>query len=129
MRIATGKSWQREHWQSIRSAYGNAAYFEHYAPDFEPLFNQKFTFLWDADMAFLEKMLNIFKLPAEKIRLRSALQGQDFEYRKDHFHPKKQEETALTPYPQAFMERHGFIPGLSMLDRLFNAGTGGWLPK
>ena len=31
-------SWARTHWQTIRSAYGRAPYFDEYAPVFEPLY-------------------------------------------------------------------------------------------
>src|SRR5438067_444287 len=39
-------SWERQHWQSIRSAYGKSPYFEHYAEKIEGLLKKKYNFLF-----------------------------------------------------------------------------------
>ena len=41
VRISYDEPWQAHHWTSIRSAYGNAPYFEHYADQIAPFFQQK----------------------------------------------------------------------------------------
>lgn len=129
VRIAQTKKWQREHWQSLKSAYGKSSFFEFYADAFQPLYIQKFDFLWDADMAFLKILLKLFKLPNDSIRLHSELTGEvEIESLKEHFHPKKPLPYLSEPYPQTFMEKHGFSAGLSSIDVLFNAGTSSWLP-
>ena len=43
--IAYDMDWQKQHWQSIRTAYGSAPFWEHYASQLEPLFFKKYDYL------------------------------------------------------------------------------------
>lgn len=38
VQIAYDVNWQRLHWQSLKTAYGSAPFWEHYAPVLEPFF-------------------------------------------------------------------------------------------
>ncbi|MBL7810197.1 MAG: WbqC family protein [Saprospiraceae bacterium] len=125
VRISFDEPWQRQHWRSIQAAYGNAPYFEHYAPEIERFFVKKWTFLFDLNQeifswALVGKMgwKGDFTLESEYIKPGTYTLGQDFRN-------GKMAATPL-PYPQVFQEKHGFLPGLSILDILFCCGkTGG----
>lgn len=119
-------NWQRQHWQSIQSAYGKSPFFENYADKLEPLYRKDFKFLFDADWAFLEAILEMLKLPPERIAIRSELiELNETVFYKDEIHPKnKKEDAQFNPYHyiQVFPERFGFLPNLSIIDLLFNMG-------
>ena len=48
------QDWPRQHWQSIRSAYGNAPFFPYYADELAPLFTDPPALLWDFNLSFLK---------------------------------------------------------------------------
>ncbi len=128
VRIAYDELWPRHHWRSIRTAYGNAPYFEHYNDDLRAIFEKRFDFLFDFNLEILHFLLRKFGWPGqlhlsasytppEEIAagydLRRAFSG-DVVVLPPFFQPQ--------PYPQVFSERHGFIPNLSALDLLFCCG-------
>ncbi len=126
VQIANQQAWQKHHWRSIQSAYGKTPFFEHYAPEIEPLFQQSFEFLFDWNKQLLLQIIESLELPvtlnwseryhapdeAGILDLRNSILP------KDKPHPG----FSSPPYPQAFLERHGFLPNLSILDLLFCLG-------
>lgn len=128
VRIAYNEPWQSQHWTSIRSAYGNAPFFEYYAAFFEPFFQQKFEFLFDFNLAILKQTLAVLQIQTqiefstifEKTPV-GRLDG------RNSIHPKtiqapKDIALKTVHYPQVFSEKTGFIPNLSILDLLFCTG-------
>lgn len=127
--IAYDMDWQKQHWQSIRTAYGSAPFWEHYAPPLEPFFFKKWDYLFDLNMAILETFLKILKLK-NTVNLSFSTdynlyftpeginEGLDFRNKilpnKTNFQGEK--------YAQLFQERTGFIPNLSILDLVFCTG-------
>ena len=129
VQIAYDQPWTSHHWSSIRSAYGNAPYFDYYAEELQPLYQQKWTFLFDFNWTLLQKINDLIGITSSiqktesyqketddllldyrnVIHPKAHLQGQDL-----HFKPKK--------YPQVFEEKTGFLPNLSILDLLFCSG-------
>ena len=128
VRIAYDEPWQRQHWRSICTAYGNAPFFEHYADELQPFFEKRFPFLFDFNLEILYFLLRKFgwssplslsvqyMLPSqlpEGIDFRPAFSG-DASDVPPWFQPVR--------YPQVFTERHGFLANLSALDLLFCCG-------
>lgn len=121
--------WAADHWRSIESAYGRSPWYDHYSPQLRALYARKDTYLIDFLMETTEWILRSLKVNMERnynsldpsvtsltdLRLASpptTPQG----------HPSFLR--AAQVYPQVFMERHGFVGNLSILDLLFCLGPG-----
>ncbi len=129
VQIAYDQPWTSQHWTSIRSAYGNAPYFEHYAEQIQPIFQKKWTFLFDFNWALLQILNDLIGIDT------SILQTQDFQKTTDEgiddwrnkIQPKghlqdEDPDFKHLKYPQVFEEKTGFLPNLSILDLLFCTG-------
>ncbi len=129
VRIAYHEPWQRLHWESIRSAYGKAPFFEFYVDALKPFFHEPHEFLFDFNGALLQLLLQLLPLhpnleltpryekqpPPEVLDFRDALSPKAHRKREDpDFQPQR--------YAQVFEEKHGFLPNLSILDLLFCTG-------
>lgn len=129
VKIAYHEPWSNQHWTAIRSAYGNAPFFEFYADEIAPLFQQKYDTLFQLNWAFLEIILELIQLPATIKRTETFQETPPdpiFDFRNGIF-PKihrQKEDLNFKPiaYPQVFQEKHGFLPNLSILDLLFCTG-------
>lgn len=127
VRIAQSEPWNRTHWRTIRSCYGRAPFFDHFADDLAHMYNQPDELLWDWNIRLLRWLLHQLQLP-EDIELSTEWQAKlpddilDLRQLEDQVPLPPIPETATTPYPQVFEDRHGFTGGLSILDLLFCAG-------
>ena len=128
VRIAWYEKWQQNHWRSIYSAYNNSPYFDYFADDIRRFYTDRWRFLFDFNMEFLEKILELL-LPEVKIML-----TQGFEEVPGRFVNCRETLTPkittpcngygirAVPYTQVFEEKFPFVSGLSILDLLFNTG-------
>lgn len=117
--VSDHNQWWNEAFNALQSAYGRTPFFEFYADDFLPFFSQKVagTSLMDYDLgldALLRKLLFIeasveYEIPEED--------GGFADYRTLPI-----DFTRTVEYYQVRAQRHGFIPGLSIVDLLFNLG-------
>jgi hypothetical protein len=116
--------WQKTHWRSIQTAYSNSPFFLYYQDEIARIFEKKYGYLLDLNMDIMQVLLKLLrvtrrlglssayeKTPAEMSDLRTVSRG------KSPGNPFSQ-----PPYIQVFEARHGFMPGLSVLDVLFNLG-------
>lgn len=129
VRIAYREPWQSQHWASIRSAYGNAPFFEFYADEIQPFYRQPYEYLFDFSWALLEKMMELLRIECslKLTRQYETVPSGPVKGLRNAIHPKahrRQPDPHFEPiaYPQVFMERHGFLPNLSILDLLFCTG-------
>ena len=51
LRISDHNQWRRVHWNALQSAYSESPFFEYYADDIRPFFEQKYEFLIDFNEA------------------------------------------------------------------------------
>lgn len=91
VRIDYSQKWLNNHWRTIRSAYGNAPFFEHYADELERCLFRRTTFLYDLTHDLLSmclKWLNWGKViketekfektaPTPVLDLRAAINAKD----------------------------------------------------
>lgn len=125
-------NWQHLHWRSILSAYKNSPFFDYYADDLAPFYNnRKWKYLIDFNTEIQEVIFDAINIKPAVTFTESYLKSEDvpsgikdFRY---SIHPKKQnqepdEDFEPLPYSQVFREKNSFIPNLSILDLLLNEG-------
>lgn len=142
-------SWKEKHWKSISISYSNASYFKEYQDFFKNIYQKDFEFLADFNIeiikylkekfAFQNKFIRESELKINKElkgteRLLAILKelGADYylsgpsgkNYLDLSLFEKQRIEVEFQDYhqpeyPQLFGE---FIPGLSVIDLLFNCG-------
>jgi len=131
VKISDHGHWQHLHWNSIESAYNSSAFFEYYADDIKPFFENKPGFLFDFNEAIRVKMCELLEISGEVNYTREFIkEGEtpsDWQDLRGIIHPKKNplevDPTFISkPYYQVFDRKFGFQPNLSILDLLFNMG-------
>lgn len=112
VRISDHGNWRHQHWNALVSSYHQTPFFEYYADDFAPFYEQKFTFLIDFNEALLQ-------LVAREADIVLATE------RTSHYVGCTAWDGAdeSRPYYQMFARQHGFLPDLSIVDLLFNMGN------
>lgn len=117
--------WQKLHQKGIESAYKNSPFYDYYEEDFRIYFEHKEKYLLDLNLKILHTLIHILKLPTE-IKLTDDYIPETTNQYKDlrnTIHPKNAQTLYMPrPYLQTFGDRFPFIPGLSVLDLLFNTG-------
>lgn len=125
VRISNEEKWQALHWKTLTSAYRRSPWFEYFEDGLEGLYERKFDFLLDWNMACFEwadKVLGLEKPLSYTESFRKSYDpAEGVLDRRDVLVPGKGDET-LPPYTQVFGERTGFVPDLSILDLLFCEG-------
>jgi len=128
IRISNHGSWRRVHWNALQSAYSESPYFEYYADDLRPFFEQDYEFLYDYNYEIMQKMCELLDIHPHI--------EHTTEFKKEPLssHPsplssllsplssKSSPLSSLKPYYQVFARKHGFQPNLSILDLLFCMG-------
>ncbi len=128
-RIDYATDWRKLHWKGIESAYNSSPYFEFYRDIFEPFYIRTYTFLLDYCMDLnieVLKILNLEKRPELTAAFVFPSGNDGVLDLRDLIHPKVsiEEDGGFKPleYPQVFMNSHGFIQNLGILDLVFNMG-------
>lgn len=117
VRISYDDDWWRIHEQAIRTAYGRAPYFEFYAEEIFAAAQKQPATLWELNRDLLDTVLRLLQNPVSA----SVTEGFVFPTTSGYLRPG-QLDKSLPEYPQVFTDRHGFTPGLSVLDGLFCLG-------
>ncbi len=113
--------WQSNHWQSIKSAYGSAPYFDFYAEKFQKFYEIKAERLFDYNLEGLNAICSMLKLK-KSFELtvtyeKTSLDKTDLRSTRNTLYPREPPR-----YYQVFEERNGFIPNLSIVDLIFHIG-------
>ncbi|NJW51601.1 WbqC family protein [Salinimicrobium oceani] len=122
VRVENSFPWQSQHWKSLETVYRTSPFFEFYEDEFQPLYQKKFEFLMDFNYQCLELALDCLQT--------EITSGKTTEF---ILHPQnitngrplvdaKRTQMKISPYPQVFQEKFGFINDLSIIDLIFNEG-------
>lgn len=128
--IDYSQNWVNVHLRSIRSAYGNSPFFEHYFPYIEHIVCKRHKYLFELNFQLLERILKLLKINID-IQLTDDFYHHEicqFDDLRDAIHPKKSlelnlftENISFSTYSQVFGEK--FVENLSIIDLLMNEGS------
>ena len=107
----------------IDAAYRSSAWFDYYRDPLFAILEAHPRTLWELDLEILRFLMLKFGLKTELIPTEGYVADPV------DIHPKRpnailREFGLERPYYQVFSNRHGFVPGLSVMDLLFNEGPG-----
>lgn len=118
--VSNDMDWQTQHWRSIKTAYSNTPYYEHYDYLFEAVYNLKIDLLWDFNMQLLEVVQKcigsdvVFELSSE---YQKEYETADIDFRK-----VKRPSQVIPSYPQVHEETVPFQSNMCILDLIFHLG-------
>ena len=123
--IDYSKRWQQVHLRALISSYKSSAYFEYYFEDFEKIIAGKPKYLLELNRMILDTTLKIIGISRqiEYTNVFEPYTESESEYR-FNISPKKEIPGKLShkEYFQVFSYKYGFVPGLSIIDLIFNLG-------
>jgi hypothetical protein len=150
VRINSDFPWSRKHWQTLKTNYSPAPYFDTYASDLQQIFNQEWNSLCQLNMALIQWVMDVLEIKkpivyastlaveGHKTELLinlsqavgadtylSGLGGRDYMDLALFDAARVQvvwQEFSPPCYPQLFPEA-GFLPNLSIIDVLFCCGS------
>jgi len=128
LEVSDHNRWREVHWNALVSAYENSPYFEFYADDFRPFYEQTPARLFDLNLGLIRLICTLldfeprivlthsFELaPADGVEdCRSLISPKTPLAADRRFRP--------VPYYQVFAHKFGFRSNLSIVDLLFNMG-------
>lgn len=127
VRISYAENWRALHYKTICTAYGRAAYFEHYKPELEQLFSEQPTHLCTWNTIWFHFFVQEFELDIKNIST-SSLYIDASPTRTDLrplMHPKADVSFSQPAYYHVFFDKYPQPRNMSVLDVLMNEGPRG----
>lgn len=126
IKVDYSKRWQQIHLRALLSSYKSSPFFEYYFTLVEKVITSNHSFLLDLNLNSLEVVMEAtgIKIPVEYTSEFVKDPPEHLDYR-NRISPKIKNDDSpagLKRYNQVFEDRYGFIPGLSIIDLIFNAG-------
>ena len=118
LEISNTTNCQKEHWSAIVSAYNSSPFFEYYKDELRPYFKKREVYLIEFNNKLQELILKFLKAEKQYNTSNEYNHVGDFTDLRSYMFKNKK----MKKYDQVFMEKHGFISNLSILDLLFNLG-------
>ena len=122
VKLETAFDWQKQHFKSLESCYRTSPFFEFYEDTLNPFFTKKHTFLIDLNLEAIDLVSKCLRIntPIEKTTeyFHEVPTFEDYRILANG----KKDGNIYEPYTQVFVDKHGFLNNLSILDLLFNEG-------
>lgn len=128
--LSSHNDWRHRHLHALRTAYDGSPYYQYYIDDISDVLFRPFTHLFELNEALRVTIQDMIGLkPRVELTTQyfppDATAQSGFDDYRQRISPKTHSvETGLKPikYHQVFEQTLGFLPGLSILDLLFNQG-------
>lgn len=123
IRIDYSKRWQQVHLGTLTSSYSAAPYFLYYFEIIEKIILSRHEFLLDLNMKLLQALMKMLGSEASVSYTSNFTPvGRSSEDLRYSISPKRKSLYTVRKYLQVFGSEKGFVPGLSIVDLLFNMG-------
>lgn len=125
VKISYQENWQNKHLQSIKSAYGNAPYFEYYFAEIESIIQTEHETLLDLNQSLFSFFNRSIDLELKLVPTNDYIYSyneSDVDLRHQKFNQPSIPGYVSKNYNQVFEEKHGFVEGISILDLLMCKG-------
>lgn len=130
--ISDHGNWRHIHWNALKSAYGESPFFEYYADDIKPFFdNREWESLYDFNLDICRTMCQLLDIEpnielTDHYITKDEAESMGIKDYRDAIrpkHPLPDPDFEPKRYYQVYGQRHGFLPNMSVLDLLFNMGN------
>ena len=121
IRIDWSTPWLRQAEYAIDSAYYSSPFFEYYRDELFSLLGPKPEMLWEMNLSIIDFFCRKIGIAPQIVPTVDYVREPEGDWR-DALSPKRASPLNVTPYWQVFKDRFGFVPGLSVMDLLFNEG-------
>lgn len=121
VRVDWSTDWLRQCEYAIDTAYYSSPFFEYYRDELFAILERRQETLWDMNLDIIDFFCRKIGISPEIVPTVDFALDVEENWR-DRLSPKKPAEGLVRPYWQVFREKFGFVPGLSVMDLLFNEG-------
>lgn len=119
IRIAYAENWQKNHWKAIESAYSPSPYFEHYGQEVKEMIDFEESSLFHFNQNIHQNIVRWLGLDIQSGTTEMYTPALENDFRNQF---KDTGDLSEKSYTQVFSPEGKFVPGLSILDAIFNLG-------
>ena len=121
VRVDWSTDWLRQAEYAIDSAYYSSPFFIYYRDELFALLERRPETLWEMNLSIIDFFCRKIGIAPQIIPTSDFVLSPEGDSR-DLLSPKHPGPETVRPYWQVFKDKFGFVPGLSVMDLLFNEG-------